>query len=201
MPTKADSNPIADALNRGHGQEFPPTTWLVMLVGVGPRPHVTCSTDLALAYTEFLQTLYMVLTMAQDGEFKIAADDYDGALMGLSVYFDDSLILCLQPAGSITPHVAHPDAVQGAPESFEAAAPILLAAMARRAQLGAAESQRFRHSIVARVCSTDIDESILSGAISEPDVAGKFPKERLDVAWKSLLDARAMVAMTAVVKG
>ncbi len=177
-----------------------PTTWVVMLFGDGPRPHVTCSQNIALAYSDFLGLLRILITLGRDASFRIAGDDDDAALMGLSVYMDDDLVLVLQPAGTIVPHHESP-AFEAPFDSFERMAPVLLEAMARRAGFTSEDVERYIHSIVARAFAVDVDEAIIEEAYTEDLVKGQYAPNLVAKAWKHLTSARTMVELTATVSG
>lgn len=197
MTTPTPPDPILDALNRMGPQAPVQQTWMVTIFGCGDRPSVACSTDLSLAYTHFLQNLYVLAALFPDHSFTIVGNDSDAALMGLSVYLDDVLRLTLQPAGWIEAHVVYPDAVQKAPTSFEEVAPALLSAMARRGEIDRAEAERFLHSLTAQAFVHDVDEPIRSAAITEDAVADHVTPERQQAAWLSLKNARSMLAWKA----
>ncbi|AGG89094.1 hypothetical protein [Rhodanobacter denitrificans] len=171
-----------------------------MLFGDGPRPHVTCSQDLALAYSDFLGLLNILITLGRDASFRIAGNDDDAALMGFSVYMDDALVLVLQPAGTILPD-GDSSSCQAPFDSFERMAPVLLEAMAKRSGFTAKDAEAFQYSIVALAFSRDVDEAIIEEAYSEDLVKGQYAPNLVAKAWKHLTSARTMVEMTATVSG
>lgn len=176
------------------------TTWVVMLFGVGIRPHISCSTDVSLAYTAFLQSMRLLMPLAREVDFRMAGDDVDGALSGLSLYMNDALVLSLQPAATIIPHMEPGTKTWNVPfDSFEQAAPMLLAAMKKRSKYTDEDAEKVGHSAVAYAFARDVDDEMIKSAATELSVKDRFPAEQVERLWEQINTARTMMQVTATI--
>lgn len=179
-------------------QNEPSTTWAVMFFGDSQRPSISVSADLRLALASFYELAHMFVALVPDGPLSLAADDDDAALRGLSLYYGESLILCLQPAMGIVGEGARVDASLVS-ESFSALAPLILAALGERKHLTTQYGAKFLHSTVAMALSRDVDALIRGEALSEgdPSVLGHPDGQ---AAWKAIAQAHAMVSTVATIR-
>lgn len=191
------SDPLTDALNAGQSDPAPPTTWVVMQFGAGQRPHVACSTNLALAIAHFFELAHMIVLLDPEGEYQLAADDDSADIQGLSLFQGELLALVLQPAGGLVRHPLQPTLPSLPADSFEASAPLLLAALQMRKTLDGAGAARFLNSSVARSWSRDLDEAIRAEALTEEGVADKFQPAELCAVWEAISTARTMQCLVA----
>lgn len=172
--------------------------WAVMFFGDSQRPDISVSPSLRLAMASFCQLAHLFVALIREGGLSLTADDDDAALRGLSLYFGERLVLCLQPAMGIVGEDAKIDPLMVS-ETFTDLAPLILAGLGERKGLTAQYGERCLHSSVGLALSRDVDELIRAEALSEddPSVLGN-PNAK--AAWKAITEARAMLSTVATVR-
>ena len=171
------------------------TTWVVMQFGLATRPTVNVSHDLRLALENFFQLLRLVASIKIVSKFKIASEDHDPSMCGLTVFVDDKVVLTLQPAmrlredrerGSLMPDV------QG---NFRDIARILLAAIDARNDLIPAEADKLATTSVGLSFVINADEKLLAQALTEESARSIVDPVVSDAVWQMMLNANTKLAL------
>lgn len=171
------------------------TTWVIMQFGVPARPTVNATNDLRLALENFFQLLRLIATVKQKSAFKIASEDRDPSLRGLSVFADDKLVLTLQPAASVRTDRERETSLQGLPSSFRGIARMLLVGLSERHELTQVDVERFQNTSVGRSFRLDADRARLDDALGEDAVPSDTTQEERVQHWDMLMGANTRIAV------